>query len=212
VIDGARKLGGSAFSGGACRRRPSSTRRRSFTWPERPRIRAPVPKTSADMRAVHARKKRIVGGFARYRVKQLKSADFDLIRGQAHFVDPHTLELGDGRTVEGKHFLISTGSKVSVPPIPAWPTWLLDQRRRPRTRFQAEECRHSGRRDCRVRAGPVPQACRHAGLHHPAQPQSPAGPLNGGAHEIRRAFEDGASRCLRTRRSSECAKDAEASP
>ena len=72
----------------------------------------------ADMKAVHARKKRIIGDFARHRVAALTGGKFDLFRAYARFIDPHTLELSDGRKLRGKHFLLSTGSKVSVPPVP----------------------------------------------------------------------------------------------
>lgn len=119
VLDGARQLGGLCILRGCM---PSKTLIYSAEVLHLAKTAAEfglrVPRASADMRAVHARKRRIIGGFARYRVKQLKSADFELIRGQAHFVDPHTLELGDGRRITAKHVLVSTGSKVSAPPIP----------------------------------------------------------------------------------------------
>jgi pyruvate/2-oxoglutarate dehydrogenase complex dihydrolipoamide dehydrogenase (E3) component len=73
---------------------------------------------SADMRAIHARKMRLVGGFARHRAEQLTGGKFALIRSNARFVDRHTVELHDGSRITSKHFLIGTGSKVSVPPIP----------------------------------------------------------------------------------------------
>src|SRR5688572_33485647 len=44
-----------------------------------------------------ARKDRLIGEFADYRVKQLNSGKFEFIRAMARFVDPHTLELSDGR-------------------------------------------------------------------------------------------------------------------
>ena len=72
----------------------------------------------ADMPAVQARKKRIIADFARHRVKALTGGDFDLYRARARFVDPHTLQLSDGRKLRGRHFLIGTGSRVSVPPVP----------------------------------------------------------------------------------------------
>lgn len=72
----------------------------------------------ADMKAVHARKKRIIDDFASYRVKALTGGKFDLLRAHARFLDPHTLELSDGRKIRGKHFLLGTGSKVSTPPVP----------------------------------------------------------------------------------------------
>jgi pyruvate/2-oxoglutarate dehydrogenase complex dihydrolipoamide dehydrogenase (E3) component len=72
----------------------------------------------ADMKAVHARKLRIIDEFASYRVKALKSGRFDLIRANACFLDPHTLQLSDGRRLHGKHFLLGTGSKIGMPPVP----------------------------------------------------------------------------------------------
>ncbi len=75
----------------------------------------------ADMKAVHARKKKIIKEFADHRVEALKSGKFDLIRAWARFEDPHTLSLSNGKKIRGKHFLISTGSKVSVPPVPGLP-------------------------------------------------------------------------------------------
>jgi len=81
------------------------------------------------MKAVHARKKRIIADFARYRVEALEGGKFDLYRARAHFLDPHTVELSDGRRLRGRHFLIGTGSKVSVPPVPGLKeakTWTSD--------------------------------------------------------------------------------------
>lgn len=40
-----------------------------------------------------------------------------VIRGRAHFIDPHTISVGVAR-FSAKHFLIATGSKVFIPPIP----------------------------------------------------------------------------------------------
>jgi len=77
-----------------------------------------IPKATADMNAVHARKLRIIEDFASHRRNQLKTAKFDLIPHQACFLDPHTLLLGNGRKLRAKHFLIGTGSKVSTPPVP----------------------------------------------------------------------------------------------
>ena len=60
---------------------------------------------------------------------QLESGKFDLIRGHARFVDPHTLELEGGRRIKAKHILIGTGSKVCVPDLPGLrdtPFWTSD--------------------------------------------------------------------------------------
>lgn len=88
-----------------------------------------VTGAAPDMRKVAARKRRIIGEFADYRVQQLKRGRFDLHRSFARFVDPHTIELGNGTRLRGKHFLIGTGSKVSVPDVPGLRTvdfWTSD--------------------------------------------------------------------------------------
>jgi pyruvate/2-oxoglutarate dehydrogenase complex dihydrolipoamide dehydrogenase (E3) component len=77
-----------------------------------------IPSARADMAAIHARKKKIIADFADYRVRALEAGRFDLIRAHARFTDPHTLELSNGERVRAKHILISTGSKISVPPVP----------------------------------------------------------------------------------------------
>ena len=77
-----------------------------------------IPTAGADMAAVHERKRRIIGGFARSRVRELTKGSFDLKRGRARFVDPHTIELSGGTLLRGKAFLIATGSRTSIPPLP----------------------------------------------------------------------------------------------
>jgi pyruvate/2-oxoglutarate dehydrogenase complex dihydrolipoamide dehydrogenase (E3) component len=77
-----------------------------------------IPKAVADMKAIHARKKQIIGEFADYRQAALKSGKFELIHAHARFLDPHTIALGNGRTIRARHFLLGTGSKASVPNIP----------------------------------------------------------------------------------------------
>jgi pyruvate/2-oxoglutarate dehydrogenase complex dihydrolipoamide dehydrogenase (E3) component len=84
----------------------------------------------ADMRAIHARKKRIIADFARHRLDALKTGKFDLIRQQGRFVDSHTIELENGERIRGRYFLIGTGSKPSVPEIPGLaetPYWTSDE-------------------------------------------------------------------------------------
>jgi len=77
-----------------------------------------ISSARADMKAIHARKKKIIGEFADYRQQALANAKFNLIRAHACFIDPYTVELSDGRRLRAKHILISTGSKISVPPVP----------------------------------------------------------------------------------------------
>ncbi len=130
IVDGAKALGGLCILRGCM---PSKTllygaevlhhaqRGRAFGLR--------IPRAAADMRAVHARKQRIIGDFAAHRVKQLTAGRYDLYRSRARFADAHTLELADGTRLRGRRFLIATGSKVSVPPVPGLrdvPFWTSD--------------------------------------------------------------------------------------
>src|ERR1044071_9028575 len=74
-----------------------------------------IPSARADMKAIHARKKKIIAEFADYRVQALESGKFELIRAHARFVDAHTVELSTGGRVRAKHILIGTGSIVRTP-------------------------------------------------------------------------------------------------
>lgn len=69
-----------------------------------------------------ARKKKLVAQFAEYRRDQLEKSDFDFIRGWASFLDPYRVEIvsanGDRRVIEGKTFLIATGSRRKNVPVP----------------------------------------------------------------------------------------------
>ncbi len=130
VVDGAKKLGGLCILRGCM---PSKTLLYSAEVLHRARLGRifglKIPHASADMKAVHARKKRLIDGFARYRVRQLAAGDFDLHRQTAAFVDPCTLALSNGTRLRADRFLIATGSKVSVPPVPGLasvPFWTSD--------------------------------------------------------------------------------------
>ena len=72
--------------------------------------------------AIIVRKRRLIGEFAAYRREQLESGSFDFLRGQASFIDAHTVEvrLPDGGTqrLRARSFLIATGSANAAPPIP----------------------------------------------------------------------------------------------
>jgi pyruvate/2-oxoglutarate dehydrogenase complex dihydrolipoamide dehydrogenase (E3) component len=130
VVDGARQLGGLCILRGCM---PSKTLLYTAEILHHARHASrfglKVTGAHADMRAVHARKKRIIADFARYRVDALTGGNFDLHRAHAHFLDAHTVELSNGRRLRSRHFLIGTGSKVSVPPIPGLKeaiTWTSD--------------------------------------------------------------------------------------
>jgi pyruvate/2-oxoglutarate dehydrogenase complex dihydrolipoamide dehydrogenase (E3) component len=88
-----------------------------------------IPHAAADMKAIHARKKKIIGEFASYREQQLTSGRYDLYRSYAKFLDAHTIQLQDGTQLRGEKFLIATGSRVSTPPVPGLaqtPSWTSD--------------------------------------------------------------------------------------
>jgi len=88
-----------------------------------------IPSARADMKAIHARKTRIIAGFAKYREEALLNGKFELIRACGKFIDSHTVELSNGQTIRAKHILIATGSKPSIPPVPGLaetPAWTSD--------------------------------------------------------------------------------------
>ena len=119
VVDGARQLGGLCILRGCM---PSKTLLYAaevlYHARHADRFGLRVTGARADMKAVHARKLRIIADFARHRVKALTGGKFDLYRAYARFLDPHTLQLSDGTRLRAKSFLLGTGSKVSVPPVP----------------------------------------------------------------------------------------------
>jgi pyruvate/2-oxoglutarate dehydrogenase complex dihydrolipoamide dehydrogenase (E3) component len=131
IVDGAKKLGGLCILHGCM---PSKTliymaevlhlaqHGETFGLSIKHRARA-------NMKAIHSRKVKIIGEFAEYRAKALRSGKFDLIRAHARFIDAHTLALSNGETIRARHVLIGTGSKVSVPPVPGLadvPFWTSD--------------------------------------------------------------------------------------
>lgn len=77
-----------------------------------------ISRPSIDMKALQERKRRIIGEFAEYRRKQLKSGRFTLLPHQGRLRDPNTVLLNNGKTVTAEKILIATGSKVSTPPVP----------------------------------------------------------------------------------------------
>lgn len=130
VIDGARDLGGLCILRGCM---PSKTLLYSAEVLHLAQkagvFGIKVASARPDMAAIHARKKKLIGEFADYRVQALTAGKFDLLRAHARFLDPHTLELSNGERVRAKFILIATGSKVAVPPVPGLadtPFWTSD--------------------------------------------------------------------------------------
>ncbi len=84
-----------------------------------------------DMPALHAWKKSVIADFASYREKAMTNPErFTLFRSHARFVDPHAVELADGRRLSADRFLIGTGSRVatpaSIPGLAETPAWTSD--------------------------------------------------------------------------------------
>jgi len=119
IVDGAAELGGLCILRGCM---PSKTLLYSADLLHRARqarrFGLKIPRAAADLPALHARKRRIIGEFAEHRVRQLTSGRYTLYRQAARFIDPHTLALADGTRLHGRRFLIATGSTVSPLPVP----------------------------------------------------------------------------------------------
>lgn len=76
-----------------------------------------IPEASVDMPALHQRKLDVIKEFSDYRQKQLESDRFTLFRNRAKFINSRTIQLNDGTRLSADHFMVATGSTVSVPPI-----------------------------------------------------------------------------------------------
>lgn len=79
-----------------------------------------------DMQAVQTRKRALVEEFANYRREQLTAGKFHFIRGNARFVDAHTvavspLPAGPDYALRAQFFLISTGSRSFIPSLRGLP-------------------------------------------------------------------------------------------
>src|SRR5262245_26205003 len=101
VVDGAEELGGLCILRGCMPSKTllaSSSRFHSMQRAQEFGLRATGLEVHGD--EILARKRRLIGEFADYRRSQLESGKFELVRGWARFVDPHTVEvaLRDGGT------------------------------------------------------------------------------------------------------------------
>ena len=77
---------------------------------------------STDMRGVLARKRKMVEGEVQFHLDRFKATGAELIRGEARFVAPKTVEvqLNDGgrRTISGDRVFLDLGSRAAMPDIP----------------------------------------------------------------------------------------------
>src|SRR5215469_12142132 len=75
-----------------------------------------------DSKAIIRRKRDLIAEFVDHRVRQLTSGKFEFKRGRAEFTDPYhvtvQMRAGGQEEIEGKTFLISTGSVVHVIDLP----------------------------------------------------------------------------------------------
>ncbi|AWT59625.1 MAG: Mercuric reductase [Candidatus Moanabacter tarae] len=77
-----------------------------------------IPYAEADMEAINKRKKRLIKEFAEYRVQQLESDKFTLLRSHGRFLNDHTIVLDNGEQLTADGFIVATGSKINTPQIP----------------------------------------------------------------------------------------------
>lgn len=130
VIDGSEELGGLCILRGCM---PSKTLLYSaevlHLAREGKTLGLDIPEIRADMKAIAARKERIIEGFASYRREALESGKFDLYRSFAHFVGKNEVELADGTRLSAKKIVVASGSRINYPPIPGLkdaPLWTSD--------------------------------------------------------------------------------------
>ncbi len=117
VIDGASELGGLCILRGCMPTKAllhAAELRQSFrhaeTWGMVAR------EVDVDVARLFDRKDALIAEFAKYRQEQLQNGPFELIRGRAHFIDPHTLEIQNHRPIRARHFILATGSVIAPPP------------------------------------------------------------------------------------------------
>jgi pyruvate/2-oxoglutarate dehydrogenase complex dihydrolipoamide dehydrogenase (E3) component len=75
-------------------------------------------KVRLDLPQAMARKDAQIKDFADYRARQLSDGRFKFMRANAHFLDPHTLALSDGKPLTANSIVIATGSRIAPPPLP----------------------------------------------------------------------------------------------
>ena len=75
-------------------------------------------KVGFDFSKVMARKDAFIADLAMDRRQQLAGGDFKFLRGQANFLDPHTLAVSGHGTLSARHVVIATGSSVAPPTLP----------------------------------------------------------------------------------------------
>ena len=70
-----------------------------------------------NLSKMQKRKQEIIDEFAQYRKGQLEDGRFSLFRSKAKFINRNSVQLDDGTIIRSDNFVISTGSKISMPPV-----------------------------------------------------------------------------------------------
>ena len=78
----------------------------------------PAVDAQVGLKAVMAHVRDVIGEIAEEESPAvLRAAGIEVVLGEARFVDPHTIIVGDA-TMAARRFLITTGAQPSIPPIP----------------------------------------------------------------------------------------------
>jgi pyruvate/2-oxoglutarate dehydrogenase complex dihydrolipoamide dehydrogenase (E3) component len=76
---------------------------------------------STDMRGVFNRKRKMVEGQVQFHLDRFKATGAELIRGEARFVAPKTVDVrlneGGSRTIAGERVFLDLGSRATIPDI-----------------------------------------------------------------------------------------------
>ncbi len=130
VVEGANELGGLCILRGCMPTKAlleTSNRLRAIREADEFGIQVGEP--TLDLDALRNRKTKLIDGFKEYRVIGLEKGDFELIRGNATFTSPHTIEVEGHGEFTAKTFVIATGSDERIPPVPGLkesPFWTSD--------------------------------------------------------------------------------------
>jgi dihydrolipoamide dehydrogenase len=130
IVEGGKQLGGLCILRGCM---PSKSLLESaHRWYDIKRAREfglEVKPIKVDMKGIQARKQHLINHFIAFRRKKLRRPEFNLTRGFASFLDPHTLLVTKGRKqhlVTASTFVIATGSSITHVPVPGlWETGCL---------------------------------------------------------------------------------------
>jgi len=130
VVEGASELGGLCILRGCMPTKAlleTSNRLRAIR--EANEFGIQVGEPTLDLDALRKRKTKLIDGFKEYRVIGLEKGDFELIRGNATFTSPHTIEVKGHGEFTAKTFVIATGSDERIPAVPGLansPFWTSD--------------------------------------------------------------------------------------